>query len=421
MNDIYSIIIVFMSLWALGFNNYVEGIEIDIRGPMTNDTAVYTGSFSNGGIYRLIKPLGYVSLIVYGNQVLYNAENMKGARVVGDIYIEDFKRGTQRTIGITICEGIRHYCLRRRYYRVAYDMVHMIRWDLKSYFLKGTVSLDMDLSSEFHHPAINTHEMRTNTLHNKWYVVDTNKFDPSNPSFQMPFYDDSFCISHVYNIEPQLFQQLPASVLIANVSRLVVCHGNGMVLITLDGSPQKVYTVIIPPIINGIFKPRNALEDPRDIANIYTSNGMLHCLIPIDISRTMKHPNDVVILANLHRGDWLYSQFSIYPIRHPGHCSVKVLNMASNSIIYKSPNRQTVVTHVEVFDHIIHKWQYIVVNYIKWNGYRFEEKQDAYKRIEDKTGVYYYDLKKFVLEPYIQLLYNIDTAQSIYKNTAQAV
>eukprot|EP00371_Babesia_bovis_P001947 XP_001610594.1 hypothetical protein [Babesia bovis T2Bo] len=118
-------------------------------------------------------------------------------------------------------------------------------------------------------------------------------------------------------------------------------------------------------------------------------------------------------MKNMRLGDWMYTQYSVAPIRYPIYMTTEVLNSYYNLVIYRAGVSE-VVTYVELFDHVIHRWQYIIVhiNKIKENpieGNKFVQSlKRGYKRIDERNGVAYFDLTNLCLGAYMDMLYNID-------------
>ncbi|ORM39838.1 uncharacterized protein BXIN_0194 [Babesia sp. Xinjiang] len=180
------------------------------------------------------------------------------------------------------------------------------------------------------------------------------------------------------------------------------------------GRAHLAFTVQIPPTENGIFKPKSIIECPYVLRQPYTvAEHVRH--LNIDISDCSNANIDVIILGNIRRGCWIYTQFNIVPLRNSPYVLVKVTNSKYQCDIYEATDG-AMVTHVELFDHAEHGWQYVVINIGRRTSENIRrmsmsKEMKVYKRIDGDDNIVYFDLSNFWVDPYIEMLYNIDTGE----------
>ncbi|GFE53199.1 spherical body protein, putative [Babesia ovis] len=163
--------------------------------------------------------------------------------------------------------------------------------------------------------------------------------------------------------------------------------------------------------IDGVFKPENILNDQSNIVNLCADLPKhKDRFTEIDISSTDSNAAELVVLANLRRGCWLYTQYSIMTTIHPRDVFVNVVDSQMGKVLFVT-KEDVYVTHVEVFEHIGQGWKYVVVNLKKldWNNYTNDDSdiKEVYKRIDDEGNIAYLDLRILCRWPYINMLYNI--------------
>ncbi|GFE53184.1 spherical body protein, putative [Babesia ovis] len=185
-----------------------------------------------------------------------------------------------------------------------------------------------------------------------------------------------------------------------------------MVKLTLGAHANKNIIIKIPSYIDGVFKPENILNDQSNIVNLCADLPKhKDRFTEIDISSTDSNAAELVVLANLRRGCWLYTQYSMVPLYGPRYRFIKVVNKKAKQEIYQE-GEQMYVTYVEVFDHVHQGWQYVVVNLRKLDGNNYTNDdygdiKEVYKRIDDEGNIAYLDLRILCRWPYINMLYNI--------------
>ncbi|ORM41426.1 uncharacterized protein BXIN_2503 [Babesia sp. Xinjiang] len=192
-------------------------------------------------------------------------------------------------------------------------------------------------------------------------------------------------------------------------------RGDHMVIYVKEGKRLLRFNLYLPPVEDGIFKPRNIIDASyKFIGSKTPSHPSKYISLYIDISSTQTSQADVIVLANLKRGDWLYTQYTVVPLREQRFVLLSVINSAQNCEIYRTAD-DLFVTHVEVFEHVTHYWQYVVVN-IKvvdaGSSSRINTYIDAkrlYVRHVQEQGIVYFDVTDEDLSLHLEMIYNINT------------
>ncbi|GFE55187.1 spherical body protein, putative [Babesia ovis] len=403
------LIIVFILVYLC--TSLMQCMDVDMS--MTdfpNDFNVFHGSFKDNGIYRLVQTkASQVKMVTYGNSIIESLASM--GHYIIDIYVEEYKRGDMIIIGVTrACFRPRHFAKRSVYKKISNQFIPITPRE-KAEFIGGHISITLDWTSTKHHPLLSTALVNVYCKGLVWHCIANTPRGRRSAMLHSIFHDDEFEISPILNIDQTDNGCHPPSMLIARISRLYISPEKGSIVICIDGKLDDEYKLILPPTDDGIFQPKNIFQHVNGINGPLVrteckNDNKLH----IDISTLNTENADIVILANLKRGVWLYTQYSILPYRYSTNTFVVVENR-TNNVIYQVPDNNTVVTHVDVFNHIHKDWQYVVVNTLRWNLGMYTEAKVIYKRVYDdnQNGVAYYDVSNFCTGPYHLMLSSINT------------
>ncbi|EDO08683.1 hypothetical protein BBOV_III011310 [Babesia bovis T2Bo] len=398
-------------IWAILCSLFVHSIKIDLLDDnFPPNVNAYHGSFQEGGLYRLIQCIDVdLDAVVYGNLLI--AKVPQGSARDMYVYIEEYKIQSKVIICITFIDMILEICKSRRYYRYKiFGFAEASHQIMKS--VKDPIFLEIDMTMEKMHHQLRC-ELRPEGEHGApWYSVRPQYIIGKDNRFRCRRFASRFLISQILNVDYRNNGIYPPSSLIGYFKGFSRSCSEEHCIVTVLDQYEFMYEIVIPPTINGIFRPRNIYETMVEIdPHMQRRLSPDKTLIEIDISSIKQNRDDLVILANLKRGKWLYTQYTIIPYRYPLYEIACVISTEDISTIY-CPTGQTVVTHVEVFDHIIHKWRYIVIHTVKFNEGNDMNDYDIYKRIDDEEGVKYFDVgNNFCKEPYMLMLNNISTEE----------
>eukprot|EP00371_Babesia_bovis_P001270 XP_001609917.1 hypothetical protein [Babesia bovis T2Bo] len=137
---------------------------------------------------------------------------------------------------------------------------------------------------------------------------------------------------------------------------------NSIVLFIGAPNVSKERVLHIPVVEGGYFKPKNIFGLNAKDYEFQLSPGVpSSSVVYINVGGTETWYADVVVLANLKRGSWYYTQHAIANLRHRSEFRVKVVNSTFNFELYEE-HPEEYITHVDVFDNLIDHMQFVVVN-----------------------------------------------------------
>eukprot|EP00371_Babesia_bovis_P000953 XP_001609600.1 hypothetical protein [Babesia bovis T2Bo] len=374
-------------------------LEVDLMQPtIPYPVESFEGSFYGGGRFRLIhSSTPSIALVKYGNLTIFN-NVQEYRRVIGLIVsVIDVDRTTNEFGHI-------------RHFEIVDDQLRLINRARKLDFVSGPISLVIDLKSTQLNPLVIKTTKGTNTQYRLTRHCNAKLRDSIS---RIRGRNDIFLISPILNID--WLYQTPGG-----PQSLISSHS---VKVDVDVVLQQYtlwikhkvyvgnYVLSLPPVVNGVFKAQNILDPSyRNIRPIPTGGAGSTSQLEIDISRFDNSSPEVIVVANLRRGCWLYRQYCIVPFPYPEQV-VKVINSKVQTVIYESSN--VLVTHVEVFDHVGHGWEYVVVNTMKVydtdinDEFHTETVREVFKRMDSQGPNAYFDLSTICRCPYVKMLYNI--------------
>ncbi|ORM40545.1 uncharacterized protein BXIN_1967 [Babesia sp. Xinjiang] len=388
----------------------VDSVTLDLtQGEVQSSIDVFEGTFSDGGIYKMFHSTDHpITAVVHGGVFLNPAKHIPADPL--DVYVQQYSRG-----GTAIVEISQFYAkdggfLYSAFFKISGNRCRTTTRLLKNNFVGGSISLSLDIAAEKLHPFIGSKREGNNPF-TEYSLIKTSRSSKSKCSInRLRLPSEKHNISPIINIDKNFrARNSPPPSVSCHVNKLHISPEGDVLQIWISkGINSLKYILEIPPTKNGIFKPRNMLKYPHTFISSPAEADVLRSVgITIDIFTIQNDSPAVLILANLRRGDWLYRQYCIAPIIDLRFAFVKVINSERCQIYHMTDD--VIVTHVEVFDHVKHGWQYVVVNTVKKAGEGILAGKKVYKRIDGERRLTYYDLNNFWQEPYLEMLYNIDT------------
>ncbi|ORM41820.1 uncharacterized protein BXIN_0586 [Babesia sp. Xinjiang] len=388
---------------------------------------IFVGTFRDGGIYRMFHSHGpRVTVVKYGDHILSGSRRHSSVPI--DIYVQDYRHEGRHIISVSRFNPLNWKLVRTTFYEKGSTKCKIINRELKDKFVGGHMSLTLDLDADKVHPYIVPAISKKKG--DMWYrvaLIYSNRGMYTINHMRSP--REQITISPILNVDREFRDSnSPPSSLSCHCAKVYISPGGNEMRIFIYHENHIVpYLTKLPPIVNHIFKSQNILNyQCRYAVKRRASTSLQTISIIIDISSTFTSVPDIVILANLKRGDWLYTQHSFLPLSDQNVILVKVVNSEKRCEIYETDD-ETFVTHVEVFDHVKSSTQYVVVNTTtpsKTAGLgepRFEKNKRVYKRTYGEEGVVYFDINQVWLEPYLDMLYNIPIGPGADKQDAREI
>ncbi|ORM41415.1 uncharacterized protein BXIN_2571 [Babesia sp. Xinjiang] len=402
-----------VAVCALVSINYIfpiEGCILDVsQTAFPPHVDIFEGKFGRGGIYRMFhSKCSTIRLVTYGDRILSILKHRNA--VVRDVYVQVYTIDNHTIISITrvLGDNNRTYT---SFHEVIGTTVKFSSRRVKESIVTSPISLRLDIDTDKVHPFIATicgcaeHRFKT------WSVLPSHKnYLDEGTIARLRNGSGVFVISPVINIDKQFRNRYSPPTSLSSFSNEVRVSPTGeTVTIWIKYmNALKPFLILIPPVEMGIFKPANIFRNPYVFAAQCPHGDLSRPVgVTIDISSKESDVEHLVVLADLRRGCWLYTQYSLVPLLEQSLVSVTVMNSENYQIYKVTPD--SIVTHVEVFNHVKHGWQYVVVNIKKLEGHDALDIQKVYKRIDVDGGLAYFDLDNFWSEPYLDMLYNIDT------------
>ncbi|ORM42248.1 uncharacterized protein BXIN_1514 [Babesia sp. Xinjiang] len=391
---------------------------------------IFEGTFKNGGVYRMFHSNGPpIAHVTYGKVLLGPLTN--GKIPIRDIYVQHYKRGDRSIVAISHMNAIRKRVVTTRFYATNGTVCRTTNMDVKEEFVGNHILVPVNIYAEKVHPFIGAAYTDGQCQTKQWSVLSPRaKCNRHDDMGCIRFRMESVFISPVINIDQQFrdHNSPPPSLSSHSTTVQVAPEGDAVTTWIKNGSHRVSYLIKLPPTENAIFRPRQIIDPLHNLPKHVTptSHILKHININVDISSIETNVPEIVILANLRRGDWLYTQYSFTPIIDLRYIRVKVLNSEHSCELYETDG-EAFVTHVEVFDHVKSGLQYVVVNITTPGrdrvliGPQFENIKRVYKRIYGEEGVVYFDINQVWLEPYLDMLYNIPIGPGVHKQDAHDI
>ncbi|EDO08208.1 hypothetical protein BBOV_III006470 [Babesia bovis T2Bo] len=385
-------------------------LEVDLMQPtIPYPVESFEGSFYGGGRFRLIhSSTPSITLVKYGNLTIFN--NMSGMNNSLDVYVQEYRRGIGLIVSIIDVDRTTNESRHIRHFEIVEDQLTLINRMRKLDFVNGPISLMIDLWSIKLNPLVIKTTKGTNIRYRLARHYNA-KFRDSISRIRGSY--DVFLISPIMNID--WLYQTPGS-----SQSLISSHS---IRVHVDVVLQQFtlwikhkgyvgnYTLSLPLVVNGMFKAQHILDPSyRNVRPIPTGGASSTGQLEIDVSRFENSSPEVIVVANLRRGCWLYRQYCIVPFPYPEQV-VRVINSQVQTVIYESSG--VLVTHVEVFDHVVHGWEYVVVNTMKVydtdinDEFHTETVREVFKRMSSQGPNAYFDLSMICRCPYVKMLYSI--------------
>ncbi|EDO08710.1 putative integral membrane protein [Babesia bovis T2Bo] len=394
----------------------VSGCMLDIFKPVVSpDIIMHSGTYGTNGIYRMFH--SYVSMIT---NVYYNGNLLKNIRLMDceprDVFVQTFQNSSICLIVITIMLIGNNDQAVQNYFITDGSGHRKASNRLRSMHIGSKVFLNVDVVSDQLHPFVVREKINDTTNIFSWSINAGKLTEDGIPIHLLKGKSEDYYISPITNVcyDP-LDRSGKMTFIISHCTNVLYEPGGESLWLTISyGIQSKALSMTIPPVIDGIFRPDyifstslyfQLLWELSDISNDIT--------IDIDISNIDNVTPDVVILANLKRGLWLYTQYAVAPIRHHTYTTVKQVTAGVQTLYVTQDNEY--VTHVEIFDHVKHGWRYVLVHirnvkplHEKENR-NYTEHKKLYLRYPNREIVAYKDINDIWLEEYMDMLYNIDT------------
>ncbi|GFE55190.1 spherical body protein, putative [Babesia ovis] len=377
-------------LWAfigtLLLDSIANGFQIDLcKTRFPDSIQVAVGNFNNLGIYRLLHLKSPAHVTIMHGDVFISAPGLKLAPI-SEVFIEEFRRGSRLFIAVTYIAHSNDYA-EHVYVEKRGKYIYECTGEEKNAFVNGPVRIRTDIMF-INHSVIDTKVVVGHVKPWVWLSIG-NKADDETGLLHSRLWKDgtTYLMSPIVQID-SMSRNLdgPGASLIGRITAFHQYSNEQIITVKLDKTGDREFILIIGPIEKDIFTPMNLSAYPHMVGiPIAKPVTIRQHDVDIDISRTMLPPYDVVILSNLRRGDWLYSQHTILPIRKMEDLNTRVWDAYSMVEIYKVCDEE-VITHVEVFQYAVKPLKYVVVHTRKLTDihspgsmlfYKFNNKYDS--------------------------------------------
>ncbi|ORM39837.1 uncharacterized protein BXIN_0195 [Babesia sp. Xinjiang] len=375
---------------------------------------VYGGTFSDGGVYRLIlSRTPPIIGVTYGNRWLRPVSS--GSAVTRDMFIQEYRRGDTKIIGVSHFTGKNYDYLYTAYYKYRPDILELITREAKSKFLNGPLFLPVDITSERLHPFILKTTLYEPVVSITWAPLPRSpNYNPRDIFARVRRRNEVIQLSPIFNIDPQISDSSSNAYLNAHCEQLLIVPGiHSITIVVRKEIGTAKHSIRIPPIVNDVFRPSNIVVGEYrfcETRNYFYQS--LFSIVTIDVARPDASVKGVVILANLKRGVWLYTQHSVLPVQDQIYTHVRVINSHANLELFQVDD-DAFVTHVEVFDNLRSGVQYVVINYEKLHEYDSLKLHKIYVRQIAEQGITYVDPRSIYPLPYMEMLHNINVEETI--------
>ncbi|EDO08687.1 hypothetical protein BBOV_III011350 [Babesia bovis T2Bo] len=324
---------------------------------------VYDGTFSDGGVYRLIYTRSPGTTDIHYGDAFITSVKVRGSMNT-DIYVEVFKRRGTTLISITTASDSSCFVDNRENWEVSSSGITSRSRLEKQQFISGPVMIELNRNVANRHPVIETQNLMVEGNEEVWfYLGNRRRHDSAAMRSNIWLHETNFIISRVTNIDA--YTQLvggPKSALIANAIAFKQTNDESMITIRVPRTRGKQFVLHVPPTLDGYFKPEHIIWDKPKVRE--RSPAPLHERIfdiVIDVSNKLTPTYDMVILTDFVRGPWNYSQHTFLPIRFMDDMNVKVRNVERNITIFEIRPRDF-ITYVEVFHNRETAEEYVLIH-----------------------------------------------------------
>ncbi|GFE53602.1 spherical body protein, putative [Babesia ovis] len=394
----------------LAFSINTSAIILDIKDEINIPGAeIYYGRFKDRGIYKLFYSNdNSITAIKYGEQMVGSVLYRRPTPV--DIYVQEYKRGDIRIISVHIYNSRSNKLYSSSYYHIQDEHCYLTTRDRKINFVGNVVYLEVDVHSEKVHPLV---KKVGNGDYNIWKSL-TASYGDYRKALRLRFNNEKHVLNPILHIENTSARSAPPNALFGLFARVKWKPGDKVIKVWIRrGRFLTPLSIRIPPTVNNIFKPRNITRMPyyfRDLASHFQPVIPIHLVI--DISSHEVNTPYLIIMANLERGQWLYTQYTVVPLVDQLFLSHMVVNSHVNSELYRVRENEF-VSHVELFKNSDSRIQYVVVNVTKYINhslppYRITTEIKRLYKLYCMDGNWgYLDLTDSITDEYLDILYNI--------------
>ncbi|EDO05949.1 uncharacterized protein BBOV_IV003530 [Babesia bovis T2Bo] len=381
---------------------------------------VVHGTFRNGGIYTFLDTESvHPQAIVFGKHLVDIPSNQ--ATRPGHMKIHIYMKYGKPMIGITYMYTRSKVKWRTKFLVFSEGEYKLAPMQYKFLFVNGPISVPYDFDDMECHPFIKKSRIRpyangTMLSSSKYRYVKKRLVIHRLPTLL----NDEIIISPFTWINKS-FNSIGKKVSISSHSqKIFVPESGGYIYLYFGYQGRSRHTVNIPPIVDGIFNRRSIMGYTYKFSTLGDkSPGSFLLKIVIDISKTTHDLSEVVILYNLAMGDWIYTQYVLIEKLYSIHLTVRVVNSALNCTIYETGENEF-ISHVETFINRKQGCQFIVVNLLKIQkrGENFSINygiSKIFNVIYHENDIIYYDLSKYWIDPYMEMLNNIAIAPKFAK------
>ncbi|EDO06759.1 uncharacterized protein BBOV_IV003980 [Babesia bovis T2Bo] len=376
---------------------------------------IFTGTFNGGGVYRMFHSRNeLIRTIHYGGHILATTRFHRA--LPEDIYVQEYKRDGISIISLHIFFNRSTKTSANSYYQIAGGHIRIIGRDKKLEFVGGPIYLSIDVNVTKYHPLI-VKTMIGSPLHKHiWQLATAKHFtDHQSKISRLRFRQEVYYMSPVLNIDTEQSDYLPPTALIGQFSKVQVSKHDGVIEVSLKRLRASFCQLIqIPPTIDNIFKPCRIISLPHYYNHLdLTIKVNRHVTLTIDVASLEVNVPDLIILSNLKRGNWIYTQYTVVPITDQRFVLHKVINSQMAFTLYEA-QEHCYVSYVELFKHIIHGWQYVVINIKQASNIitpgptEFIDVKRIYMLTEISAGAIYVDLSMTLPKEHLDILYNIN-------------
>ncbi|GIX62539.1 spherical body protein, putative [Babesia caballi] len=329
--------------------NACMGAPIDLlEDPLPAGAAVYWGSFSDGGVYRMLRPnRGFVKRFYYGKFSLLTVDRLDSCYT--DYYVEEYKRADKVFIYNTV---VTNGVFRTRYRHTLYEITNVgVRSNKQalSEYLNGPVYLVLDVGNpNTRHPYIKSYKDGHESLFDASYKIfksysgcrERLTAHPNCNHYRIsPVFDSRLPVTSDVRPTCVLYGSITDVMYNSDAHQYIVDVRKGMHMKTYYVEPSKgvIRAISSAEAPKAHWQPFSGCEDDEVRSDLS---------IVLDVGKIRQIDENLLVLENVRKGDWLYSRHEVVLYEDVKVVDVQVVNSLRNTIIYRSP-RNVLVTHVE--------------------------------------------------------------------------
>ncbi|GIX62537.1 spherical body protein, putative [Babesia caballi] len=329
--------------------NACMGAPIDLlEDPLPAGAEVYWGSFSDGGVYRMLRPnRGFESHIYCGKHWLRTAPIYE---VFSHYYVEVYRRPAADFVNITSVRNGK-YQLRNRQLIYIIKSQQCIRSNKQalSEYLNGPVYLVLDVGNpNTRHPYIKSYKDGHESLFDASYKIfksysgcrERLTAHPNCNHYRIsPVFDSRLPVTSDVRPTCVLYGSITDVMYNSDAHQYIVDVRKGMHMKTYYVEPSKgvIRAISSAEAPKAHWQPFSGCEDDEVRSDLS---------IVLDVGKIRQIDENLLVLENVRKGDWLYSRHEVVLYEDVKVVDVQVVNSLRNTIIYRSP-RNVLVTHVE--------------------------------------------------------------------------